>query len=667
MAQRKQRGAVEPQRAPMWRRIDLHLHTPASSDFQETGITFLDILKKAEARGLDIIAFTDHNSVAGYARMLREVEQLEWLEKTKRINADEKLRLDDYRRLRHKVLVLPGFEFTATFGFHILGIFSDKTPVRVIEHLLLSLHVPAEKLDLGATEVGASADVLTAYRLIDEAGGIAIAAHVNSSHGVAMRGLDFGGQTKIAYTQDNHLHALEVTDLDSRSKRTTASFFNGSKPEYPRRMHCIQGSDSHRLSRDPHNPKNLGAFERMTEVFLEDVTFDALRAVLRGNDFTLTRPFRGKAEAPIDPLRVAREAGVSIVQAFYDSFSVRGTKVRSIVADICAFANTNGGTIFVGAAAEVRKAPAGIANPKAAMEAILNAVQTTLTPPLDVTFTVHEVDGAKVLQINVPRGDDVPYAIDDNQIYLRAETETNLAVRDEIVQLIQRRLKPAPVVVEPPAAKHKKPQGRGGQSVPAQPPAKQPAKQPQPAGRNRPAKQPQPQRSTTPPATPAKSTEPAVVTHAPIEPAAPNGVARPDNGRAPRTGVEIVDSEQRGGQLYHTVRDLRNGGLVRNVTRKSARKLWHYAITQHEQHPADTLEAKWLGELGLLSASQRAGATRYDLILRQPDGSLRVFYGVTDDGVHGEWQQVIALAGPIATETDKPAEAASAEAETAAA
>jgi hypothetical protein len=657
MAKRKQRDAAESQRAPAWRRIDLHLHTPASSDFQEKGITFLDILNKAEAHGLDIIAFTDHNSVAGYAQMLREIEQLDWLDKTKRINAEEKLRLDNYHRLRQKILVLPGFEFTATFGFHILGIFSDKTPVRVIEHLLLSLHVPAEKLDLGATDMGASADVLTAYRLIDEAGGLAIAAHVNSSHGVAMRGIDFGGQTKIAYTQDSHLHALEVTDLDSRSKRNTASFFNGSKPEYPRRMHCIQGSDSHRLSRDSHNPKNLGAFERMTEVLLETVSFEALRAVLCGNDFALTRPFRGKAEVPVDAVRAAREAGASIVQAFHPSFSVRGAKLRAIVADICAFANTNGGTLFVGASEEVRKAPTGISSPKPAMEAILKAVQTSITPPLDVTFAVHDVDGAKVLQINVPRGEDVPYAIDDNQIYLRVESETNLAVRDEIVQLIQRRLKPAAVAVEPPAAKSKKQPARTSQpastqAAPAQPPAKS-----QSASRSRRSKGQRGGRAGSQQPAAAKSGEPVAATPAPTESAAPNGTtAKADNGRMPRTGVEIVESEQRSGQFYHTVRDLRNGSLVRNVTRKSARKLWHYAISQHEQHPDDSLQIQWLGDLGLISASHRAGATRYDLALRQPDGTLRVFYGVTDDGVHGEWHKVIDLAGPVTVDADKSAD-----------
>ena len=65
----------------------------------------------------------------------------------------------------------------------------------------------------------------------------------------SQRGLDFGGQTRIAYTQDPNLHVLEVTDLEKRGRYTTRRFFDGSKPEYPRSMRCIQGSDAHRLER----------------------------------------------------------------------------------------------------------------------------------------------------------------------------------------------------------------------------------------------------------------------------------------------------------------------------------------------------------------------------------------------------------------------------------
>jgi len=193
--------------------VDLHLHTPASADWQEPGAAYLQWLQKADSRGLDVVAITDHNTVEGVARLRGEIERLTWLEANERLRPQERRELDEYRRLGEKVLVLPGFEFTATFGFHILAIFPPDTPLRMLELLLLRLNVPVERLSEGSTEIGASTDVVTAYRLINEAGGLVIAAHANSTHGVAMRGLSFGGQTKIAFTQDPHLHALEVTDL----------------------------------------------------------------------------------------------------------------------------------------------------------------------------------------------------------------------------------------------------------------------------------------------------------------------------------------------------------------------------------------------------------------------------------------------------------------------
>ena len=91
--------------------------------------------------------------------------------------------------------------------------FPPNKSVRELEHLLLSLNIAPALIDEGSQTVGATCDVLTAYKLINEAGGIVIAAHANSSNGVAMRGFNFGGQTKIAFTQDSNLHALEVTDL----------------------------------------------------------------------------------------------------------------------------------------------------------------------------------------------------------------------------------------------------------------------------------------------------------------------------------------------------------------------------------------------------------------------------------------------------------------------
>ncbi len=568
-----------------WYSIDLHLHTPASSDFQQPDVKYLEILQRAEARGLDIIAFTDHNTVAGYRKLQDEIHQLELLERLNRILPEEQNRLREYRRLLEKLLILPAFEFTATFGFHIIGLFPPETPVREIEHLLIDLNIPTDQLDLGSATVGATTDVLTAYRMIDEAGGIVIAAHANSNNGVAMRGFPIGGQTKIAYTQDLHLHALEVTDLEQRGNRTTATFFNGTKPEYPRRMHCIQSSDSHRLITDPQRKKNPGIGDRVSEVLLPETSFEELRELFLSNDFARTRPRQHKEQPAYDFVLAAREEGANIIQDFHENMTVRGGKLYNIIADVCAFANTNGGTLYIGLTSDPKKPIVGVSNPEQAITQLDKEISTRITPPLRCTIDAHETNGKKILRILIPRGDDPPYAVDDNKVYVRDEAETGLAVRDEIVSLVLRTssVRPAP-----------QPKQESGKQV--------------------------------------------AVEEAPQSPI----VSERDGDLTPRTGVEVVKVEERDGISYYTMRDLRNGNEVKNVTRVSARRLWHYAITEFDQLPADLSKVKiqWQGKVGLLGVQRQGKNVRYNLVEHTPKG-YRLYFGVTEDGIHGRWKDLV--------------------------
>lgn len=564
-----------------WRRIDLHVHTPASTDYQEPDATYLDILRKAETEGLDIIAFTDHNTVAGYAAMLQEVSDLERWEAAGHLQPQDKARLVEYRRLGQSILVLPAFELTATLGFHILAIFDQDTSIRALEHVLLTLRVPIESLDSGATEIGATCDVLTAYRVMAEAGALVIAAHANSSHGVALVGLGFGGQTKIAYTQDPNLHALEVTDLESKRRRRTASFFNGAKPEYPRRMHCIQGSDPHRIQGIPGSRQNFGVGERATEVLLPEVSFSALKELFLSNDFSRTRPYRRTAE-PFDHVEAARNEGASIVRSFHEQMTRQGGRMHAILRDVVAFANTNGGTIYVGVSANRKVPPRGLDNAPEAPGELRAAIQRLVTPPIEVELNTLKTHGRNVVTVDVPRGNDPPYVLEGSKIYLRHEAETSLAMRDEIVALIRK--------------------------------------------------------------TPSATMAPAAPTAAPVtRPREP--LRRPEGTSAlvepPHTGVEIVRSEQRNGTTRHTMRDLRHGREVHNVTHSSARKLWRYAIALKEKHTFHEDKVTWSGNLGLWHRYLRAGRPRYDLAQKTPDGQIFVYYGVTDEGIHGPWKAVV--------------------------
>ena len=567
--------------------MDLHIHTPASADYQQREVSFVQLLQRAEERGIDILAFTDHNSVRGYARMWREIEDLELLEALSRIQPDEARLLNEYRRLLNRILLLPGFEFTATFGFHILAIFPEDTSIRKLEHTLLSLHIPDDKIDMGTSEVGATTDVLHAFELMHEAGAIVIGAHVNSTHGIAMQGFPFGGQTKIAYTQSPDLHALEATDLENAGPRTTARFFNGSKPEYPRRMFCIQGSDAHRLVRESEKSKDLGLGDRITEILLPEVSFAAIRAVFESNDFNKVRPYQA-VESKLAQVLSAREEGDTQTQVFHERLSKSRRRTNAIFKDVVALANTDGGEIFVGLSASSKAEVAGVPRVKTAMEQIKEDIERFITPVPPVTIEMLSAHDRDLMVLTIGSGGEKPYALNSGEIYVRDGSSTNVATRDQIVNMVRSTMGPS----------------KGGeqqrQSVPAEP----------------------------------RSSKPEAISK--------NGKATSaPSGPTPKTGVEIVSSEQKEGVVYHTMRDLRNQKLVENVTHDSARRLWRYAIKQRESGEPTADEIKWDGDFGVVRLQkQRNGSFRYDLAHRH-NGDIRVFYGVTDAGMLEEWKSAI--------------------------
>ena len=535
-----------------------------------------------------------------------------------------------------KILVLPGFEFTAQFGFHILAIFPEGTTVRLMEHLLLLLGVPEDRF--GSGEVGATTDVLRAYEILAQHGALVIGAHVNSTHGIAMQGLRFGGQTKIAYTQDPNLHALEVTDLlPVTNRRSTARFFSGIKSEYPRRMHCIQGSDAHRLEQDPTRESNLGVGDRPTEVLLPEMSFAALKALLASNEFDRTRAFTAP---PSDPIKAARLEGNTAHQAFHESAaSKRGQ--GAILRDVVAFANSSGGRIYIGASASEKRPIAGLGDAKSLVTELTRDIAAQITPPVEVTFEELVSDGKPVVVLTVAEGTRKPHAIAPGGIFVRRDTESAQATRDEIVLMVtgaRSTLATAPVTPAPSPA-------NGRASVEA---AAQGSVAPEPKsrtnGRGR-AQAAARKESDRPIPTRMADDDDAVSEATPAGPA--DGLLEVYEETvgadpvAPTTGIEVLHAFEQDGIRYYTLRDLRYHKLIHNVTKSTDRRLWRAAIGQREKGDLDEAAVRWHGDFGLWrSYRQRSGDRRYDLVYRG-DGDPRVFYGVSESGMDGRWKALL--------------------------
>jgi predicted metal-dependent phosphoesterase TrpH len=548
-----------------WIRADLHIHTPASEDYAEPKRSYLDILLEAERRGLQIIAFTDHNTVHGYEQMRREIDFLETLEKAQRLTDAEQAHLQEYRRLLAKITVLPGFEFTSHYGAHILGIFAPDRPISLIEATLLQLGIPAEDLKRGACSIANTRHVTEAYEIIARAGGLVIAPHANGPNGVITETLRMGtsGQSRIAATQSPHLHALEFVNFyTDHEKFTSPTFYNGKTEHYERRMFCLQGSDAHRLRRtngngDAHHYHGIG--DRYIELLLPDNSFAALKELFASQNFDHVRvPKRDQKQWELDTLRVGPASDRQVLR--------NEAAINEVWRDVAALANIGGGTLYIGSDPDSGSV-SGVARPDQASEALRRTVQERVQPQPYITMELLHYEGRDLIRVEVKAIQQPPYMASNGVIYTRRNGATVPADRGEVIQLCRRAL-------------------------------------------------------------------------------AEGEVTPLDNGQEldlPRSGVEIIGSQKRGGMWFYEVRDLRT---TAGVTRDRAQGLWAYAISRHEElreGRADVeSQVKWHGRLGIWRAYRQGNRVKYDLVHRDANGVIdHIFFGVSDWGLSQGWQALL--------------------------
>lgn len=227
-----------------FKKLDLHIHTAFSACYIDhirpelnRHTAHAEVLQAAEAAGLDAIAITDHNG--------GEV-------------------IDTLRELARgsSVTIIPGVEIS-TRGGHCLGIFDIDTPVDVIRDLMRSLDLHESVWGDGYQRTERWMDDV--FRAIDQAGGVAIGAHVDREpRGFLMSDEKPSDKQRIYTTPE--LAALEITDPRRKQRYTS-----GADPRYRMARACIQSSDA-------HAPEDVG--RRPTLFRMDAITLPALRAAL---------------------------------------------------------------------------------------------------------------------------------------------------------------------------------------------------------------------------------------------------------------------------------------------------------------------------------------------------------------------------------------------------
>jgi ABC-type Na+ transport system ATPase subunit NatA/ribosomal protein S8 len=203
-----------------FRRVDLHIHTPASECFLDNKITPEQIVKKSIEMGLSAIAITDHNTG-------------EWIDKVKTAAHGTNL------------TIFPGVEITVGDAHnHIIAILDKDKTTRDIEDLLTTLGILHNKY--GEKEAFSLKPVVEVIEIItgDKFNGIAIPAHIDSTNGVFEQ-MKKSGQARKEVIQHPKLLAVEAVNYQKVSK-----LLDGNDPIYQRKLTVYQSSDNPYLDGD---------------------------------------------------------------------------------------------------------------------------------------------------------------------------------------------------------------------------------------------------------------------------------------------------------------------------------------------------------------------------------------------------------------------------------
>jgi len=136
--------------------LDLHTHTPASKCYLDKKQTALEIVQAAQAKGLDGIAVTDHNTA-------------EWIDIMKKAAEGTGL------------VIFPGVEISLGEG-HLLAIFDPSVNQKQVENLLGAVDITAD--EYGHSETVTTKSLYDVVDKIHERGGLAVLAHIDQHKGV---------------------------------------------------------------------------------------------------------------------------------------------------------------------------------------------------------------------------------------------------------------------------------------------------------------------------------------------------------------------------------------------------------------------------------------------------------------------------------------------------
>lgn len=209
-------------------KADLHVHTPHDPERYECKgeVTAADIIAGAKAAGVEIIAVTDHNTVAG----IDEVKAAGKVE---------------------GIAVFPGVEITASGGkprVHILTLFDRDISGDIVKDFIRQAGLPLD--GIGTTSTVTEKPVFVVLDMDYDRPRISIAPHVLGNSGLFQAARS---DTRTKAYKAKTLLAVEIPHEDNSQLPIVRRICQGQDPDYgPKRCAMIRSSDA-------RSPKGIGS------------------------------------------------------------------------------------------------------------------------------------------------------------------------------------------------------------------------------------------------------------------------------------------------------------------------------------------------------------------------------------------------------------------------
>jgi predicted HTH transcriptional regulator len=122
---------------------------------------------------------------------------------------------------------------------------------------------------------------------------------------------------------------------------------------------------------------------------------------------------------------------------YHNQFKQNFSSIDNLAAEIAAFANCEGGKIYIGVNDDGQVTGLESTDIKRLNQAISNVTSQKIEPPIFVKTEIFSIQNKRVLIIDIPLGSNKPYVANKNDFWVKNGADKRRATREELFRLMQ--------------------------------------------------------------------------------------------------------------------------------------------------------------------------------------------------------------------------------------